>query len=211
MYTCTISFPERLCAVYLRKNIQPLLSRPTHFAHAGLARNVLKNLSTAFPRVVKCCILYILFIFSFNALDKGLNLLLQLKWLEWKNNGAELSTTDIELYNGAEFGQSSGFMLSIVKQLESPWNLATMCSKYFRYQYMSELICITGRISTSNGDKQQSKVADLAKYVHLPEVGTFQVSISVTKSWLFYTKIVIIYLNEYQLCFYKKDWGKNVM
>ena len=38
------SFQERLCAVYLRENIQPLLSRPTHFAHAGLARNVLKNL-----------------------------------------------------------------------------------------------------------------------------------------------------------------------
>ena len=43
-HTCTISFPQRLCAVYLRENIQPLLSRPTHFAHAGLARNVLKNL-----------------------------------------------------------------------------------------------------------------------------------------------------------------------
>ena len=71
--------------------------------------------------MVKCCILYILFIFPFNTLDKGLNLLLlQLKWLEWKNNGAELSTTDIGLYNGAEFGQSSGFMLSMVKQLESP-------------------------------------------------------------------------------------------
>ena len=81
--------------------------------------------------------LYILFIFSFNTLDKALNLLLlQLKWLEWKNNGAELSTTDIGLYNGAEFGQSSGFMLSMVKQLESPWNLTTMCSKYFRYQYV---------------------------------------------------------------------------
>ena len=32
---CTISFPERLCAVYLRENIQPLLSRPTHFAYSG--------------------------------------------------------------------------------------------------------------------------------------------------------------------------------
>ena len=41
---------------------------------------------------------------------------------------------------------------------------------------MSGLICTIGRISTSIGDKQQSKVADLAKYVHLPEVGTFQVS-----------------------------------
>ena len=29
---------------YLRENIHPPLSRPTHFAHAGLARNVLKNL-----------------------------------------------------------------------------------------------------------------------------------------------------------------------
>ena len=57
-------------------------------------------------------------------------------WLLWKNNGAELSTTDIGLYNGAEFGQSSGFMLSMVKQLESPWNLARMYSKYFRYQYV---------------------------------------------------------------------------
>ena len=65
----------------------------------------------------------ILFIFSFNTLDKELNLLLlQLKWLEWKNNEAELSTTDLGLYNGAEFGQSLGFMLSMVKQLESPWN-----------------------------------------------------------------------------------------
>ena len=34
-HTCTISFPHRLCAVYLRENIQPLLSRTTHFAHAG--------------------------------------------------------------------------------------------------------------------------------------------------------------------------------
>ena len=79
---------------------------------------------------------YFVYIF-FNTLDKGLNLLLlQLKWLEWKNNGAELSTTDIGLYNGVEFGQSSDFMLSMVKQLESPWNLAAMCSKYFRYQHV---------------------------------------------------------------------------
>ena len=47
---------------------------------------------------------------------------------------------------------------------------------------MSELICIIGRISTGIGDKQESKVADLAKYVHLVQVGTFQVSISVTKT-----------------------------
>ena len=63
-------------------------------------------------------------------------LLLQLKWLEWNYNGAELSTTDIGLYNGAKFGQSSGFMLSMVKQLESPWNPAKCAQKYFRYQYV---------------------------------------------------------------------------
>ena len=126
--------------------------------------------------------MYILFIFSLNTLDKGLNLLLlQLKWLEWKNNRAELSTTDIGLYNGTEFGQSSGFMLSMVKQLESLWNWLQRAQNIFDTN-MSELICIIGRISTSIGDKQQSKVADLGKYVHLPEVGTFQVSISVTKS-----------------------------
>ena len=106
---------------------------------------------------------------------------MQLKWLEWKNNEAELSTTDIGLYNGAEFGQSSGFMLSMVKQLESPWNLATMCSKYFRSQYVRADLH-NWKVSTSIGDKQQSKVADLAKHVQLPKVGTFQVSISVTKS-----------------------------
>ena len=73
----TICLGTRLCtyAVYLRENIQHPLSRLTHFAHAGLARNVLKNWSAAFPRVVKCCILYILFIFSFSTLDEGLNLL----------------------------------------------------------------------------------------------------------------------------------------
>ena len=125
-----------MCCLSSRKYSTPL-SRLTHSAHAGLARNVLKNLQAAFPRVLKCCILYILFIFSFITLDKGLDFLsLQLKWLEWKNNGAELSTTDIGLYNGAEFRQSSGFMLSMVKQLESPWNLAKICSKYFRYQYV---------------------------------------------------------------------------
>ena len=42
----TISVGTRLCtcAVYLRENIQSALLRPTHFAHAGLAWNVLKNL-----------------------------------------------------------------------------------------------------------------------------------------------------------------------
>ena len=56
---------------------------------------------------------------------------------------------------------------------------------------MSELSCIIRRISTNMGDKQESKVADFAKYLHLQEVGTFQIIISVTKSQLFSTKIVI--------------------
>ena len=47
---------------------------------------------------------------------------MQWKWLGLKNNVAELLTTNRGLYNGAEFEQrlqSLGFILSIVKQLES--------------------------------------------------------------------------------------------
>ena len=46
---------------------------------------------------------------------------------------------------------------------------------------MSELSCNIRMTSTSIGDSLRSKVADLAKYVHLQEVGTFQIIISVTK------------------------------
>ena len=69
----------------------------------------------------------------------------------------------------------------MVKQLNllETW---LQCAQNIFDTNMPELICIFGRISTSIGDKQQSKVADLAKYVHLPDVGAFQVSISVTKS-----------------------------
>ena len=73
---------------------------------------------------------------------------------------------------------------------------------------MSEL---TSGISASIGDKQWCKVANLAKYIHLQEVCTFQIIISVTNYELYYTKTVIIYLNKYHLCFYKKDLGKKVM
>jgi hypothetical protein len=54
-------------------------------------------------------------------------------------------------------------------------------------------------------------VENLAKYVHLQDVGTFQIIIFVTKYQLFYTKAVIIYISKYQLCFYKNDLGKKVM
>ena len=74
---------------------------------------------------------------------------------------------------------------------------------------MSGLTYIFGRISTSIGDQQRSKVANLAKYGHLQEVGTFPIIISVTKYELFYTKTVIIYLNEYQLCFFKTILEKS--
>ena len=77
---------------------------------------------------------------------------------------------------------------------------------------MSELTYVFRRISTSIGDKQRCKVANLAKYVHLQDtVCTFQIIISLTNYYLYYTKTVIIYLNKYQLCFYKKDLGKKVM
>jgi hypothetical protein len=52
-------------------------------------------------------------------------------------------------------------------------------------------------------------VENLAKYAHLQEVGRFQIIISVTKYQLFYTKAVIIYINKYQFCFYKKDLEKK--
>ena len=135
-----ISVGTRLCTCAVlssRKYSTPPVTADT-LCPRGISTECFEKLVSSISKgVLKCCILYILFIFSFNTLDKGLDLLsLQLKWLEWKNNGAELSTTDIGLYNGAEFRQSSGFMLSMVKQLESPWNLATMCSKYFRYQYV---------------------------------------------------------------------------
>ena len=127
---------EIVCCLSSRKYSTPPVTADT-LCPRGITTECFEKLVSSISKGAKRCILYILFIFSFNILDKGLNLLLlQLKWLEWKNNGAKLSTTDIGLYNGAEFGQSSGFMLSMVKQLESPWNLATMCSKYFRYQYV---------------------------------------------------------------------------
>ena len=46
---------------------------------------------------------------------------------------------------------------------------------------MFELTYIIGKISTSIGDKHRSKVTNLAEYVHLQEVGTFQIVISVIK------------------------------
>ena len=58
--------------------------------------------------------------YFFNTLHRGLNLLLmKWKWLGLKNNVTQLLTTDAALYNGAEFEQSLGFILSMVKQLES--------------------------------------------------------------------------------------------
>ena len=47
---------------------------------------------------------------------------------------------------------------------------------------MFELSCIIARVSTNIADKHGNKVPDLAKYVHLQEVGTFQIVISVKKS-----------------------------
>ena len=126
-----------MCCLSSRKYSTPPVTADT-LCPRGISTECFEKFVSSISKGAKMLhFIYFLFIFSFNTLDKGLDLLsLQLKWLEWKNNGAELSTTDIELYNGAEFRQSSGFMLSMVKQLESPWNLATMCSKYFRYQYV---------------------------------------------------------------------------
>ena len=127
---------EIVWCLSLRKYSTSPVTGDTHCLR-GISTECFEKLVSSISKGDKMLHFVYFFVFSFNTLDKGLNLLLlQLKWLEWENNGAELSTTDIGLYNGAEFGQSSGFILSMVKQLESPWNLATMCSKYFRYQYV---------------------------------------------------------------------------
>ena len=46
---------------------------------------------------------------------------------------------------------------------------------------MFEITDTFGSISTSIVDKQQNEVANLVKYVHLQELCTFQINISVTK------------------------------
>ena len=75
---------------------------------------------------------------------------------------------------------------------------------------MFEITNIFGRISTSILDKQRNEVANLAKCVHLQGLCTFQINISVTKYWLFYTKSEIICLDKYQLCSYEKDLKKTL-
>ena len=46
---------------------------------------------------------------------------------------------------------------------------------------MFEITNIFGKISTSTLDKQRNEVSNLAKYVHLLGLCTFQINISVTK------------------------------
>ena len=46
---------------------------------------------------------------------------------------------------------------------------------------MFEITNIFGKISTSILDKQRNEVANLAKYVYLQGLCTFQINISVTK------------------------------
>ena len=73
---------------------------------------------------------------------------------------------------------------------------------------MFKITNIYGRISTSILGKQRKEVVNLAKYVHLQGLCTFQINISVTR--LFYTKSEIICLDKYQLCSYQKDLGKKL-
>ena len=82
--------------------------------------------------------------------------------------------------NGAEFGQSWGFTLSMVKQVGSTWNPVKTCLKCAWYRYVWAELHIWKDFNEIC-DKQRSKVENLAKYVHLQEVGTFQIIISVTK------------------------------
>ena len=63
-----------------------------------------------FASVVKCNVLYVLGTFSLHILDKII---------------VKLLTIGIGIHNGVEFGQNSGFILTMIKQLESTSNLVT--------------------------------------------------------------------------------------
>jgi hypothetical protein len=82
--------------------------------------------------------------------------------------------------NVAEFGQSWGFTLSMVKQLGSTWNPVKTCLKWAWYHYVWAELHIWKDFNEIC-DKHRSKVENFAKYVLLQEVGTFQIIISVTK------------------------------
>jgi hypothetical protein len=82
--------------------------------------------------------------------------------------------------NGAEFGQSCGFTLSMVKQIGCTWIQVKTYLKCAWYHYIWADVRIWKDFNDI-GDKQRSKVENLAKYVHLHEVGRFQIIISVTK------------------------------
>ena len=74
---------------------------------------------------------------------------------------------------------------------------------------MFEITMIFGRISTGIMYKQRNEVANLAKYVHLQGLYTFEIGISVTK----YHQISMNntqYLDEYQLCSYQKNLGNKL-
>jgi hypothetical protein len=73
-----------------------------------------------------------------------------------------------------------GFTLSMVKQLWSTWNQVETCLKCSWYHYVWDDIHFLKDVDEI-ADKQRSKVENLAKYVHLQEVGTFQIIISVRK------------------------------
>jgi hypothetical protein len=68
----------------------------------------------------------------------------------------------------------------MVKQLGSAWNLFKTCLKCAWYNSVWTAVHIWKDFNEI-GDKQWSKVENLAKYIDLQGVGTFQIIISVTK------------------------------
>ena len=69
----------------------------------------------------------------------------------------------------------------MVKQVRSAEYLFKSFLKYIVDIIMFKITNIFGRISTSILDTQRNEVANLAKYVHLQELCTFQINISFTK------------------------------
>jgi hypothetical protein len=127
-------------------------------------------------RVVKCCISYLLFIFIFlNPYSKVLNLLLmQSKGFDGRITRLNCwqPTLDAKMTPNLDKVDTYIVEMLTVKQLGSNWNLVKTFLDVLD-TIMSELAYKIGRTSTSIGDKWWNKVTNLAKYVHLQEVGTF--------------------------------------
>ena len=69
-------------------------------------------------------------------------------------NGAELLTNDIGIYNGAEFGQNSGFILSMALWEPRPQELEIKIQPMGFLPYLSQEIRILGQVFFFNPENR---------------------------------------------------------